>query len=209
MHKNNFWAQNWATWAFYHRPNVGSLLTVGSKTNPTIQKTTRGTSESLPWRFLQALVTTIMIPVWSPQNHYKTSPSHPRLTLAHISALDALAVTNFFISLPSSDLRCQTPRSISLPNHLTSRGAMDTSEVGILVKSSRSFEEEGHDMAALVLAWRTTRDQFLWMFMEEDKENPFESYGQFRVLSQETAQHLVFPIFEMYVLHWQYNYHSF
>lgn len=29
---------------------------------------------------------------------------------------------------------------------------MDMSEAGILVKSSMSFEKEGHDMAALVLS---------------------------------------------------------
>lgn len=47
-HINQFWVQKWTTWAFYHRPNVGGLLRVGSKTKLTIQKTTGATPEFLP-----------------------------------------------------------------------------------------------------------------------------------------------------------------
>lgn len=42
----------------------------------------------------------ITIPVWNPQNH-NTWTSHPCLTLAHTSALDALTMTNLCISFPS------------------------------------------------------------------------------------------------------------
>lgn len=58
MHTNQFWVQNWTTRASCHRPSVGGLLRVGSKTKLTIQKTTGGTPESLSWRFLQVLMTT-------------------------------------------------------------------------------------------------------------------------------------------------------